>query len=586
MSRTRFGALVAATMLVVAACGSSTATTAPTTAASVAASSAPSAAAASESPSAAASAAPSGGTPVKGGTMIFGSASDPSTLDAILIQDGESFRIAQQIYETLIKLKPGTASDLEPDLAKSWDVSSDGLTYTFHLQTGVTFSDGTPFNADAAVYNINRWKNLPTALQGSDYYDITVFGGYGKDSLIDSVTKVDDSTVALKLTKPKADFLTAMTLIPFGMQSPTALQAHNADLAPNDPKNNYWQTAPTGTGPFMFKEFVPGDHYTIVRNPNYWDTANAAYLDSVVFKPIAEAANRLAALKSGTVDIIDFVDANQLNDVKSDNTLQLLMRTPLAIGKVGFNQTHKPFDDPKVRQAFAYAIDKKALVDTFFPGLGTVADSDLINSFPSYEANGTISGYDQQKAKDLLASSSCPAPCAIDFWYPDSVSRPYMVDPKGEFEAIRQMLEAVGFKVNPQHKPWKGGYLTDEANGMYPAFFIGWIYDYADPADGPGLFYATSTAKCGDKTYTTPHNCEFGEDNPAVASAMAKAISESDPATRTQDWKDAMKLINADVPDVPLVWAGSALGATTAINGYIPSPTQSEYFNLVWKATQ
>ena len=405
-----------------------------------------------------------------------------------------------------------------------------------------------------------------------------------RDARLGPVRAPDDATVAVKLKTAKADFLTAMTLIPFAMQSPKALKDHNADLAPNVAKNDYWQKAPTGTGPFMFKEFVPGDHYTIVRNPTYWDTANAAFLDSVVFKAIADSANRLAALKSGTVDIIDFVDANQLKDVSGDTSLQLLQRTPLAIGKVGFNQTQKPFDDPKVRQAVSYAIDKKALVDAFFPGLGTVADSDLINTFPAYEANASVTGFDPQKAKDLLAASSCGSPCAIDFWYPDSVSRPYMVDPKGEFEAIRQMLESVGFKVTPKHKPWKGGYLTDEANGQYPAFFIGWIYDYADPADGPGLFYATSTAKCGSKVPTAPHNCEFGEDNPAVAAAMAKAIAEPDPATRTQDWKDAMKLINADAPDVPLVWAGSALGAVTSIHGYIPSPTQSEYFNLVWKA--
>jgi peptide/nickel transport system substrate-binding protein len=557
--------------LLVAACGP-------------AATSAPSQAPGSQAPSSEAPASQSAEQPVNGGTWIFGSASDPSTLDAILIQDGESFRIAQQIYETLIKLKPGTTSDIEPGLAKSWDVSTDKLTYTFHLQTGVTFSDGTAFNADAAIYNVNRWKNLAPALQGDDYYDITVFGGYGDKSLIKTVTKVDDSTFSVTLGSPKADFLTAMTLIPFGMQSPKALQAHNADKGSKDPTNDYWQKAPTGTGPFMFKEFVPGDHYTIVKNPNYWDTANAAHLDTIIFKPIAEAPNRLAALKAGSVDTIDFVDANQTPDVKSDSTLVLLPRTPLAVGKLAFNQTHKPFDDIKVREAVAYAIDKQALVDAFFPnGAATVADSDLINTLAGYEPNATISGYDQQKAKDLLASSSCPAPCSVDFWYPDSVSRPYMVDPKGEFEAIRQMLEAVGFKINPQHKPWHGGYLTDEANGVYSMFFIGWIYDYGDAADGPGLFYATSTADCNGKAVSAPHNCEFGEDNPAVAAGMAKAISESDAATRTQDWKDVMKIINADVPVVPLVWAGSYLATTTHIHGYITSPTQSEYFNLVWR---
>ncbi len=580
MVRFRIGALVATAVLAFAAC-SGAATPSP----SASTAPAPSAAAPSEGSAAAASPSASGPAAVNGGTWIFGSASDPSTLDAILIQDGESFRIAQQIYETLIKLAPGSTSELQPDLAKSWDVSADGLTYTFHLQSPVTFSDGTPFNADAAVYNVLRWKNLPEPLQGFDYYDITVFGGYADKSLIANAAKVDDTTFTITLTQKKADFLTAMTLIPFGMQSPTALQAHHADLSPKDKTNDYWQKAPTGTGPFMFAgDFVSGDHYTIVKNPNYWDTANAAHLDKIIFKPIAEATNRLTALQSGTVDTIDFVDPTQTPTVSSDSSLQLLTRTPLAVGKLAFNQTHKPFDDPKVRQAIAYAIDKKALVDAFFGnGAGTVADSDLINNMPAYEPNATISGYDQQKAKDLLASSTCPAPCSVDFWYPDSVSRPYMVDPKGEFEAIRTMLEAVGFKVNPQHKAWHGGYLTDEANGVYPMFFIGWIYDYADPADGPGLFYAQSTSKCNGVAVTAPHNCEFGEDNPAVGAAITKAIGEGDLATRTQDWKDAMKLVNADVPVVPLVWAGSYLAATTHVHGYIPSPTQSEYFNLVWK---
>jgi len=578
MLRLRMGALIVVGAIAFAAC-SGAATAAPTTpAASAPAASTP---AGSTAP---ASATPSGPTPVNGGTWIFGSASDPSTLDAILIQDGESFRIAQQIYETLIKLKPGSASDLEPGLAKSWDTSTDGLTYTFHLQTGVNFSDGTPFNADAAVANVMRWKNLPAALQGDDYYDITVFGGYGDNSLIKTATKIDDATFSMTLTKPKADFLTAMTLIPFAMQSPTALAAHHADLGSKDPTNDYWQKAPTGTGPFMFSEFVPGDHYTIVKNPNYWDTANAAHLDKIIFQPIAESANRLTALQSGTVDTIDFVDATQLKQISSDTSLQLITRPPLDIGKLAFNQTQKPWNDIKVREAAALAIDKAALVSAFFPnGAGTAADSDLINNMPAYEPNAAITGFDLNAAKAMLQSSSCPPPCAVTFWYPDSVSRPYMLDPKGEYEAIKPMLEAAGFQVTPNHKPWHGGYLTDEANGVYPLFFIGWIYDYADPADGPGLFYATSTADCNGVKETTPHNCEFGEDNPAVATAMAKAIGEPDLATRTQDWKDAMKLINADVPDVPLVWAGSSLASTTKIHGYIPSPTQSEYFNLVWK---
>jgi peptide/nickel transport system substrate-binding protein len=519
-------------------------------------------------------------------TLVFGSASDPATLDAILIQDGESFRIAQQIYETLVRLKPGSAADLEPGLATSWDVSADGLTYTFHLRPGVTFTDGTPFNADAAVSNVTRWKHLPAPLQASDYYDRTVFGGYDDASLIASVTRIDAASFSIALRRPKADFLTALTLVPFAMQSPAALKGHNADLGPIDPANDYWQTAPTGTGPFTFKEFVPGDHYTIVRNPRYWDRANAAHLDAVEFRPIADTANRLVALQAGTVDIIDFVDAAQLPGITSDVRLQLIRRAPLAVGRLAFNQTHKPFDDPKVRKAVAWLIDKPALVTEFFPGLGSAADSDLISNMAAYEPNVTITGRDPQKAKALLAQSTCPAPCSVDFWYPDGVAGLDLIDPRGEFEAISAMLEADGlFKVIPKHKPWMGGYLTDQGNGIFPMFLAAWTYDYADPADGPGLFYATSTEECNGVVPAAPHNCEFGEDNPAVASAIAKAIAEPVAATRTKDWKAAMRLINADVPDVPLVWAGSALAATKAIGGYVPSPTEAESFNLVTKTT-
>ena len=569
MSRFRLGALVATVALAFAACGEAV-TPVPSEAAP------PSTAA--ESPTTAE------GQPVDGGTWVFGVVGPPLTLDAILVQDGESYRIDQAIYETLIKLKPGTASDLEPSLAKSWDTSPDGLTYTFHLQTGVKFTDGTDFNADAAIYNVNRWKNLPEALRASDYFAITVFGGYGDDSLIKTATKIDDSTFSITLTKPKSDFLTAMTLISFGFMSPTALQAHNADLAPTDPSNDYWQTSPVGTGPFMFSEFVPGDHYTIVKNPDYWDTANAAHLDKIIFLPIPEAANRLTALKSGTVDTIDFVDANQFPDVSGDPSLQLLIRSTLSIGTLAFNQLQKPWDDLKVRQAAAYAIDKATLVSALFPnGVGTVADSVIVNSMPQYEPNETITGFDLEKAKSLLQSSSCPAPCAITFWYPDAVSRPYMLDPKAEYEAMKPMLEAAGFVVTPNHKPWSGGYLTDKANGVYPLFFTGWIYDYGDPADSAGIFYATSTADCNGVKQTTPHNCSFAEDNPAVAAAMSKAQSEPDPTAAVQAWKDAMKLINADVPDIPLVWANSALASNMHVHGYITSPIQSEYYNLVWK---
>jgi peptide/nickel transport system substrate-binding protein len=461
-------------------------------------------------------------------------------------------------------------------------VSPDGKTWKFNLRQDVNFVDRTPFNADAAVYNILRWKNFPQPLQVLDYYDKAVFGGYGKDSNIVSAETNGPFAITITLNHSQATFLLALTLPPFSMQSPTALKNHNADLGA-DPRDDYWQKTPTGTGPFMFNgDFVSGDHYAIVRNPNYWNKAAQPYLDKIVFKPIAQSAQRVAALRAGTVDIIDLVDASQLGQIKGDPTLQLLIRKPLAVGWIAFNQRHKPLNDLKVRQTIAYAVEKKAIVDAFFPGLGQVADSDILPSFPAYEPGVYAGQYDPAKAKSLLVGSSCPAPCTVDFWYPDNVSRPYMVDPKGEFEAIRPMLEAAGFQITPQHTKWQQ-YLTNEANGRYGLFLIGGIYDYADPASSVGLNYSRSASECDGKVPAQPINCEYGEENPRADNFMRQAIAEPNPAKSTQLWKQAMRLFGADLPKVPIVWAASALAAKKTVKGYIQSPTQAEFLNVVWK---
>ena len=278
MSRTRFGALIAAAMIVVSACGGSSPTASP--AASSAAPSAP-AASASAAPSAAASAsaatsaapsASSAGTPVNGGNLVYALQGDAVYADPSLVSDGNSLFIADQVVEGLVGLKPGTISQVVPVLAASMPtVSADGKTYTFTLRTGVTFSDGTPFNAAAVKYNYDRWKNFPKGdLQDNAYYYGAVFGGFGADSSIVSVDAPNDTTVVMTLKAPQSNFLLATTLAVFGIQSPTALRNGGADTTPLK-NNNYAQgkgASMVGTGPFTLKEYVPGDHYTIVKNPN------------------------------------------------------------------------------------------------------------------------------------------------------------------------------------------------------------------------------------------------------------------------------------------------------------------------------
>src|SRR5262245_51466438 len=203
-----------------------------------------------------------------GGTLVFGTASDPVVLDGALVSDGESLRAIDQIYETLVSLKPGT-TELEPGLAKSWEISDDGLTYTFELQEGVKFHDGTPFNAEAVCANFDRWYNFEGSFQNpsASYYWQTVFGGFAKtdpksgapaESYFDSCTAVDEGTVELKLTKPSSAILGALSLSSFSMASPKALEEYGANEGTVDdegvfrPTGTFGTEHPIGTGPFKF----------------------------------------------------------------------------------------------------------------------------------------------------------------------------------------------------------------------------------------------------------------------------------------------------------------------------------------------
>ena len=248
-------------------------------------------------------------TAVQGGSMVYALNGDMVLADPALVSDGNSLFVEAQVVQGLLGLQPGTISTVIPVLAAALPtVSSDGLTYTFKLRTGIKFHDGTDFNADAVVYNYNRWQNFPAGdLQTDDNYYAQVFGGFGSASNIASVTAPDEQTAVITLKTPQSNFELASTLAVFGIESPAALKAGNADQTPIS-SNKYAQGSlpqgqdMVGTGPFIFKEWVPGDHVTIVKNPNYWDAANAAHLDQVTFKPFGDSTATLQAIQSGGVD--------------------------------------------------------------------------------------------------------------------------------------------------------------------------------------------------------------------------------------------------------------------------------------------
>ena len=535
MTRTRIGALVAATAIMVAACGGATPSSAPSTAPTDGASTAPSTA-----PSADA------GAPKPGGTLVVAIPSDINRTDAALVDDASSSYVLQQIMEGLVTLAPGSGSEIVGQLADSWEISEDGLTYTFKLKEGVKFQDGTDFNAEAAKFNFERWMNIPQTYVdlGYTYYIDTVITGK-----IKSVEAPDPTTFVINLNAPNSAFLVTLTLTPFTFSSPAALEAGKAS-DPDFKNNVYAQGGPpaaVGTGPFKFKEWVPGDHVTLEKNAEYWNAAaGGPYLDALTFKPIADTTATLNALQAGDVDLSQTLAPTDVEAAKADTNLQYFDRgSACNTGVLAFNQAFKPFDNPKIRQAIGYAINRQAIVDAFFGDTGVV----LKNWAPPgtvFTTDLAVPDYDVEKAKALIAESGV-TDLAFDFWYPSDVSRPYMPDPKGEAEAILRDLEAVGFKPNPKTSPWRPDYLAAESRGDYPVFLIGWNCDWL------GIDNFLYTAFFGYRGDPLAPNPEYAYKNDAMNDAMVAALASSDEATQQAEWTKAQDQIVADFPSVPIV---------------------------------
>jgi peptide/nickel transport system substrate-binding protein len=564
MTRTRIGALVAATAIIVAACGGATPSSAPSTAPTDGASTAPSTA-----PSADASA------PKPGGTLVVAIPSDINRTDAALVDDASSSYVLQQIMEGLVTLAPGSGSEIVGQLADSWEISEDGLTYTFKLKEGIKFQDGTDFNAEAAKFNFERWMSIPKTYTdlGYTYYIDTVITGK-----IKSVEAPDPTTFVINLNAPNSAFLVTLTLTPFTFSSPAALEAGKAS-DPDFKNNVYAQGGPpaaVGTGPFTFKEWVPGDHVTLEKNADYWNAAaGGPYLDGITFKPIADSTATLNALQAGDIDMSQTLAPNDVEAAKADTNLQYFDRgSACNTGVLAFNQAFKPFDNPKIRQAIGYAINRQAIVDAFFGETGVV----LKNWAPPgtvFTTDLAVPEYDVDKAKALIAESGV-TDLAFDFWYPSDVSRPYMPDPKGEAEAILRDLEAVGFKPNPKTSPWRPDYLAAESRGDYPVFLIGWNCDWL------GIDNFLYTAFFGYRGDPLAPNPEYAYKNDAMNDAMVAALASSDEATQQTEWQKAQDLIVADFPSVPIVSGKTPAAGATYIKGFVPGPTLLELFTDVW----
>jgi peptide/nickel transport system substrate-binding protein len=524
-------------------------------------------------------------TAVEGGNMIVALDGDMVYADPSLVSDGNSLYVAAQVVQGLVQLQPGTISTVIPVLAAAMPtVSADGLTYTFKLRTGIKFHDGTDFNADAVVYNYGRWKAYPKGdLQDNEYYYPASFGGFGSASNLLSVAAPDEQTVVFTLKTPQSNFLLSQTSGAFGIQSPTALKAAKADSTPLS-NNKYAEGLlpqgqdMVGTGPYIFKEWVAGDHITLVKNPNYWDTANAGYLDQITFKPFKDSTSKLQALQSSGADLAFSISPTDVKTAQSSGLTIINRGGSCNQLNLDMNQsvggTPTIYADKNVRLAVSEALNKAAYFSAFYASAGDVPTGFIPPSTLGFKPE-TLPAYGvSQATSDLAKANLTSAQKTIDLYYPSNVVRPYMPDPPGIAQAIAQDLQAVGFTVNLKTEDWHGGYVSDATGGKLPLYLFGWTCDWA------GADNFLDVAWFGYQNGQP--NSQFHWDNPQVNTLMLKALAETTQDAANADWGQVQDLLAQDLPMVPVVNSTPPGAYTSKVHGFVPAGNGIEYFNTVW----
>jgi len=321
-----------------------------------------------------------GEAPRVGGELVIAFGTDPESLDPNKISSAPAGMVLTHIAETLVTMTEEL--EIAPLLAESWEFSEDAKVLTLYLRRGVVFHDGTPFNAEAVKINLERFQKA-----------VFRFLIYPR---VQNVEVVDEYTVRLHLDMPFAPLLAHLSHNFIAMISPKQI----AELPEGQDI-----MAPVGTGPFKFDKWVRGEYVRIVRNDEYW--GQKPYVDAVVFRIVPSDATRLVLLETGQVHAIMRVPPPDAPRVAATPGLELVKVPSVRTIYIGFNCQRPPFNDPRVRQALNYAVDKEAIVKEILSGMGGISDAPIMPLVFGHSPQ-PVYQYDPEKARRLLDEAGVP----------------------------------------------------------------------------------------------------------------------------------------------------------------------------------
>ena len=490
--------------------------------------------------------------------LIFGRGGDSIGLDPALESDGESFKVCDNLYETLVSYRE-ESTDLQPALARSWEVSEDGLRWTFHLRTGVTFHDGTPFDADAVVFSLER-QFVPDhpfhKVEGSYQY----WKAMAMDDIVEDVVAGDDSTVVITLKGPNAPFLSNLAMNFCAIVSPAAVRKWGPDYFKH----------PCGTGPFRFFQWIKDDRIVLERNTEYW--GGPPKIARLIFRSIPENAVRLLELQTGAIDGMDNVLPDFASEIRKRDELQLLTQPGMNVGYLAMNMDRPPFDDPRVRLAVNHAINKQAIADNLYQDLAVPATNPIPPMMWSYNEEIEPYPYDPDVARRLLSEAGFPDGLRATLWTM-TIPRPYMPQPRKIAQAIQADLNAVGIRAEIVTWEW-GTYLDKIQNGEHDMALLGWIGDNGDPDN---FLYILLDR---DAAVKPAQNIAFYRSAP-LHDLLVRARRSTDLAERTYLYRRAQEIIHQDAPWVPLVHVAQTAAFKRSIRGFRLHPTGQKMFRNV-----
>ena len=372
--------------------------------------------------------------PTMGGSLVFGMTQDLASLDPHQSLDAGTRSVVFNLYEGLVK--PTSTGDLEPAVAKDYDISLDAKTYTFVLRDGITFHDGSAVTVEDIQYSIERYAELEG--EGSAFFDA-----------LDRVEIVDENTIKVHLKEGNSEFLSELTLAIIPKDSP-------------DPAGN-----PIGTGPYQYVDYAVGQKLDLKKYEGYWKE-DGAYLDTVQFKVIGDLNTAVIELQAGTIDVLNYLTAAQVQALGDEYTI--VEGNMNLVQAMFLNNQFEPFQDVRVRQAMCYAINRQEISDFLFGGKSTLIGSHMIPALAAwYEpAAETLYDYNPEKAKQLLTEAGYSDGFELEITVPSSFTQHVSTA-----EIIVDQLSRVGIKATIKKVEWTTWKEEAYRNRQYEATIIG-----------------------------------------------------------------------------------------------------------------